>query len=186
MIVLMAGLPATGKSTLCRALALELGGGVLDKDIVRACLFSQTDIEYSTAQDDLCVKIMLDAAAFTLRQHPERMIFLDGRPFSRRYQIDQVIQFAEALTQAWRILECVCSSETARERLAGQAAGGRHVADNRDYSLYERVKAEFEAITLPKTVIDTERPLKECIALASSVLAAPKRSLDGAPPASRD
>ncbi|MDP9158895.1 MAG: ATP-binding protein [Acidobacteriota bacterium] len=170
MIVLMAGLPASGKSTLCRALESRLGGTVLDKDVVRASLFSKRDIEYSTAQDDFCVKIMLEAAAFTLRKHSERIIFLDGRPFSRRYQIDQVIQAAELLNQPWRILECICSNETARNRLAEQAASGLHLAGNRDYELYERVKNDFEEITLPKTVIDTDQPLEACIARASTAL----------------
>lgn len=170
MIVLMAGLPASGKSTLCRALASRLGATVLDKDIVRASLFSERDIEYSTAQDDFCVKLMLDAAAYTLRQHPEQLIFVDGRPFSRRYQIDQVIHAADLLQQPWRILECVCPSETARKRLAEQAASGLHLAGNRDYGLYERVKNEFEEIMFPKTVIDTDQPLEDCIALARTAL----------------
>lgn len=188
MIVLMAGLPATGKSTLCGALALKLGGSILDKDIVRASLFSRTEIEYSTAQDDFCAKIMLEAAAFTLQQNPRRMIFLDGRPFSRRYQIDQAIAAVEILKQPWHILECVCSSESARKRLSEQSDGGLHLAGNRDYKLYERVKSEFEPITLPKTVIDTDRPIEECVALASSVLMGdrPQRHSDEMPSTSRN
>ncbi len=170
MIVLMAGLPASGKSTICRALASRIGGAVLDKDIVRASLFSERDIEYSTVQDDFCVKTVLDAAAFTLRRHPERLIFLDGRPFSRRYQIDQVIHAAELLKQPWRILECVCSSETARKRLSEHQAAAVHPAANRDYQLYERVKTQFEEITLPKTVVDTDQPLEDCIERASAAL----------------
>ena len=40
MIVIMAGLPGTGKSTLARALAQRLAGAVLDKDEIRAALFA--------------------------------------------------------------------------------------------------------------------------------------------------
>ena len=62
MLILMAGLPGTGKSTLSRALATDLGGIVIDKDQIRAALFSPPDIEYSTEQDDFCMAVMLKVA----------------------------------------------------------------------------------------------------------------------------
>ena len=93
MIVLMAGLPGTGKSTLCR----KLSGVVLDKDQIRAALF--TEVEYSTEQDDFCMKVMLDTAAYILKKDPLRVVFLDGRPFSKQYQIEQVIAAAGEIDQ---------------------------------------------------------------------------------------
>src|SRR5213078_144559 len=86
MLILMAGLPGTGKSTLSQALAAELGGTVLDKDQIRATLFPAADIEYSTEQDDFCMAILLKVAGYLFRKNPERRIFLDGRTFSRSYQ----------------------------------------------------------------------------------------------------
>ncbi len=168
MIVLMAGLPASGKSTLCRELAKLTSGVVLSKDEIRATLFAPADIEYSTEQDDFCMKLMLETAAYILQKDPQRRVFLDGRPFSRRYQIDQVVAVAVELKQPWHILECVCSDETARERLEEQI--GTHPAGNRDYQLYLRVKARFEEIGLPKTVIDTDQPLETCVVLARAAL----------------
>ena len=40
MIVLMAGLPGTGKTTLARELAQRTQGALLSKDEIRAALFS--------------------------------------------------------------------------------------------------------------------------------------------------
>ena len=48
------------------------------------------DIEYSVKQDDFVMEVMLEAARFLLQNIPTRKIFLDGRTFSRRYQIDRV------------------------------------------------------------------------------------------------
>jgi predicted kinase len=166
MIVLMAGLPGTGKTTLARELAARTSGRVLSKDEIRHAIFSVDEIEYSSRQDDFCVQMMLETAAYLLGQEPARVVFLDGRPFSRRYQIDNVLTAAASLRQPWRILECVCPEETARQRLEEHVSSGQHPAGNRDFHLYLEVRSRFEVITLAKTVVHTDRPLEECVARA--------------------
>ena len=163
MLILMAGLPGTGKSTLSQALAAKLGGTVIDKDQVRAALFSPADIEYSTEQDDFCMAVMLKVAGFLFRKDAARLIFLDGRTFSQTYQLKRATGFAEAIGQPWRILECTCTENAARKRLNNDPA---HVAANRNFDLYLTVKARFEEITFQKTVIDTDQPLETCVQLA--------------------
>jgi len=169
MIVLMAGLPGTGKSTLACELAKRTGGVVLDKDAIRPALFPAGDIEFSSEQDDFCQHIMLLTAEYLLRRNPERVILLDGRPFSRRYQIDDVIRSSNRVGTPWRILECVCGEATAKERLGK----GGHPAANRDFELYLAVRARFEPIERKKTVIDTDRALEKCVeeALGSLLVA---------------
>ncbi len=169
MIVLMAGLPGTGKSTIARELAVRTSGRMLSKDEIRHAIFLPQEIEYSTRQDDFCLGMMMKTAGYLLAREPGRAIFLDGRPFSRRYQIVNVLDAAASLQQPWRILECVCSDETARRRLAEDAEG--HPAGNRNYQLYLEVKARFEAIIHDKVVIDTERPLEECMQIGLAALA---------------
>ena len=170
MIVLLAGLPGTGKTTLAQALAGQTSGRALNKDEIRHAIFAPQEVEYSARQDDFCVQVMLETAAYLLRQNAERFIFLDGRPFSRRYQIENVLAAAASLHQPWRILECVCSESTAKERLDQHAALGKHPAANRSYELYLEVRARFEAITLAKTLIDTDQPLQTCCAQALAAM----------------
>jgi len=163
MLVLIAGLPGTGQSTLARALASRIDGSVLNKDEIRLALLSSAGVEYSTSQDDFVMEIMLNTAAWILRRDPGRVIFFDGRTFSQRYQIDRVLEVAARLNQPWRILECVCTDETARSRIQAQSVAGEHVAENRSYDLYLAVKARFQPINYDKTVIDTDGPLNECL-----------------------
>ncbi len=170
MIVLMAGLPGTGKSTLARAAAAQLGAAILNKDQIRHAVFADADVEYSTKQDDFVMQLMLQAAGWLLEKDPGRIVILDGRTFSRRYQVAHVIAAAAKIQQPWRIVECVCSEESARTRLAIHTASGEHPAGNRNYQLYLDVKAYFEPIDRPKVVLDTDQPLDHCLHSMISVL----------------
>jgi predicted kinase len=171
MIVLMAGLPGTGKTTLARELLRRTRGALLSKDEIRAALFSPEDIEYSVKQDDFVMEVMLDAARFLLQTIPARKIFLDGRPFSRRYQIDRVLALARELAQPWTIVECTCSDESARRRLDLEPDPS-HPAQNRSFALYLEMKGRFEFISYPKTVISTDQPLEQCVQQVLSALTA--------------
>ena len=167
MIILMAGLPGSGKSSIARELSARLNGTILSKDIIRHTLFESRDVEYSTEQDDFCIDVMLETAAYILRRHADRTVILDGRTFSKRYQIERVITFAERLPQPWRIFECICSDDTARRRLDAQQD---HPAGNRDFDLYLRVKSDFEEIRFPKTLLDTDQPLEQGVQRALDAL----------------
>ena len=166
MLIAMAGLPASGKSHLGRALAEALPACILDKDVIRAALFPPGEIEYSTEQDDFCLSIMLEVAEYILQKNPEKTVILDGRPFARRYQRAQVATFASLHAISMLIIECVCSDETARERLQRSAAADTHLARNRDYALYLRLKAAFEPIEEPKLLVNTDQDFQPNLSMA--------------------
>jgi adenylylsulfate kinase len=163
MIIAMAGLPGTGKSAIAARLRQELPAAVLDKDRIRAALFAPEHIEYSTEQDDFCMEIMLTTAAYLLGKGRGQHVILDGRTFSRQYQIVALDRFAAGHDVPLKIVECVCSDEVARQRLAQDVADGMHPAGNRDFSLYLAIKARYEPIREPKLVVNTENDLDTCV-----------------------
>ena len=163
MIVIMAGLPGTGKSTLARALAQRLPGTVLDKDTIRAALFQPPHVEYSLAQDDFCQEIMLQTAGYLLTKDGELHVLLDGRTFSRRYQRERVIEFCSQVGAGSATLECVCAEQTAFGRLAEASAANTHLAANRTPGLYREIRKAWEPIDRPKLVIDTDANLDSCV-----------------------
>jgi hypothetical protein len=163
MIVIMAGLPGTGKSTLAQALAQRLPAMVLDKDTIRAALFQPPYIEYSQAQDDFCQQIMLQTAAYLLAKDARLHILLDGRTLSCWMAVhflgdtsaSGLSNSARRWGTRWAILECVCSEPAALGRLAEAVAANTHLAANRTPQLYRAIRKTWEPIDNPKLVIDT-------------------------------
>jgi predicted kinase len=168
MIVQLAGLPGTGKSTLAAELLHRLADRalLLDKDRVRHALFGPQHTRYTREQDDFCVLIMFRTAAWQLRRTPGTIVILDGRTCTRAYQLTQIHRLASRTRQPLRLIECVCAETTIEQRLHADTARATHPAANRDIALYRRLHASAEPIPDPKLLLDTSLPLGECAARA--------------------
>lgn len=168
MLIAMAGLPASGKSAVASKLASHLNSVLLDKDHVREFLFKGA-VDYERKQDDLCLKVIYDVACYHLAKRPATPVILDGRSYSRNYQVEAVKNTAVRAGVVLHFIECVCSSQTARLRL--ESDRGIHVAEDRDYALYERSLAAAEVIVEPKLILDTEKFNEhECTQIALSYI----------------
>src|SRR5947209_4224497 len=96
MLIAMAGLPGTGKSALAARLAARLGGVVLSKDVVRAAMFPPPALDYSREQDDLTLAAIY-AAARRILGTSRHAVIIDGRTFSRAYQLRDLFAAAEQI-----------------------------------------------------------------------------------------
>lgn len=172
MLVAMAGLPGSGKSTLAARLADALGGVILSKDVVRAALFAEPVLDYSSAQDEIAMAAVYQAVAHLLKTRPDVPVFLDGRTFSKPHQLDAPHALAAAAGQSLRVIECVCAPDVARARIASDYTAGAHLAGNRTPNLYDRVRAAAVPLTVPRLTLDTGALApEECVRQALAYLA---------------
>ncbi|HVH87503.1 MAG TPA: ATP-binding protein [Terriglobales bacterium] len=172
MLILMVGLPGTGKSTLSRALAERCGGFVLDKDVIRPALFGPSQIDYSVEQDDFCQHVMLETASYLLKRKPELRVFLDGRPFSREYQRHRVRIAASEIGTQLAIIECIAKEEIALARIRRDLESGSHLAANRTAELYFMKKRDFERepLTEPRLTLSSDQELEKSLEEAERYL----------------
>lgn len=172
MLILLVGLPGTGKSTLSRGLVDRFGGFVIDKDVIRPSLFGPSQIEYTVEQDDFCQDVMLLTAEYLLKRHPELRVFLDGRPFSCEYQRESVRIAAERIGTALAVIECVAAEETALARIKSDLESGTHLAANRTEELYFEKKRDFEREPLkgPRLSLSSDQELERSVMEAETYL----------------
>lgn len=164
MLVVLAGLPGTGKSTLAARLALALCGVILSKDVVRGALFPPLVVDYSRDQDDIAMAAVFAAAECILTTDPARAVLIDGRTFSKPYQVADVLALAHRVRQPLCVVECVCADDIAEARLATDHAAGTHPAANRTPELYARAKGIATPLTVPRLTLDTGTlTLDECV-----------------------
>jgi len=172
MLIAMAGLPGTGKSTLATRLAAALNGVILSKDIVRSALFPPPVLDYSSAQNDIAMQAIFTATAYIHARFPDRPILIDGRTFLKLNQLRDLFALGQTLCDPPRIIECTCADEFVRERLERDLTAGVHPARNRTFELYMSGKARAQPITVPHLTLDTgilsiDECLQKCLAYLS-------------------
>ncbi len=169
-LVLLAGLPGTGKSTLAAALASRLPSAiVLSKDEIRAAMFHGAAADYSEAQNALAMNALLAAADYLCAQSSRpQYLLIDGRTFSHAGHIEQVIQFARDHHASWSILHLWCPDLVAFDRL--KASQADHPAHNRGRELYTCLQSSFEPIKQPHLTLDTNLPLQDSVKAALEYL----------------
>ena len=146
MLVALAGLPGSGKTTLAEALQRLTGSPVLNKDIARAALLPGRT-EYSDVENDAVVETLLQQAEDLLRAGAKSVI-LDGRTFSKRRQVERLRKFPLPLL----IVECRCSEQKALSRIAEDK---QHPARDRSADSYRRLRESADPISAD-LIIDTE------------------------------
>lgn len=158
-LIVFAGLPGTGKSSLARALARELRAAYLDKDTIKDCamrLASQMKLEQAAQlAGALSYELLVDLARDNLTVGLPVVV---DSPAAYQLFRDKIKALARALRADLKLIECICTDERMlRERVERR---GRDLPAyrTRDWETFQQDQGRFERLTDPRLIVDTAEP----------------------------
>jgi predicted kinase len=158
VLLLLCGLPGTGKSSLARRLADALPFVIIESDMVRKMLFPQPRY---TAQESRWVHRTCHALMAKLLRRGVRVIY-DATNLIE-YHRELVYRIAERAGARLVVVKTVASEEVVRERLRARQEGAAEVSDA-DWRIYRRMDSRQEPISHPHLVTDTSEDLQDAVA----------------------
>ncbi|KYH42810.1 MAG: kinase [Candidatus Bathyarchaeota archaeon B63] len=171
MLIIVCGLPGTGKTTLANYLSSEFGGRILRTDQIRRELFRTARLDEVLESDD---PMRYDLERIFDRQEsiPERYqrmiwrqkesvyaellrrvgkllkegynVILDGTFYKRRLREEAYAAALKAGVKAYTV-ECRCPEEVVRERLNRRAGSADELSNVKKMEIYETVKSVYES-----------------------------------------
>jgi hypothetical protein len=157
VLVVVSGLPGTGKSFFCRRLAERLPSVILESDALRRMLFPQAD--YSQAESTRLFKAIRLLAKRLLRKG--FCIIIDATNLSERYR-EYFYSIAERLDVKLIIVSVKAPPLLVKERLAGRS-GNLDGKSEADWQVYMKMKSSVEKITRKHYAVDTSRDITPVI-----------------------
>jgi predicted kinase len=159
-LILMAGLPGAGKTTLAHALGGALRWLVLDKDMYKS-LFSAIGMTDPLASA-MAYELLFDVAQDIMAR--QRMSVIFDSAAQHPFILNHAIAITHQANARLKVILCSVSSEERYSRLSRRTASfsslyGETIAVEDDLRLF----AHLPAHTL---VMQTTIPLEECVALA--------------------
>jgi predicted kinase len=167
MLLIVCGLPGTGKSTLASAIEERTGFVHLSSDVVRKELAGLKPGEahpegygegiYSEHFTERTYAELARRAEGFLKQG--RSVITDAT-FSKKRYLKKVMDAADRAGVSARIIECFATNATVRARLEERRWAVGNVSDA-DWRIYLGKKAAFEEIQGPHIVAAAEKTLQE-------------------------
>jgi len=169
-LVVVAGLSGTGKSSVADALRARTGFVHINSDITRKRLAGVSPTSrpgpqlYTGARSAETYAAMYGAADTALAAG--RGAIIDAT-FQRRVDRDAARAVAYRAHRPILFVECVCSAEEVRRRLAERGLRGDDASDA-DWAIHRQQRARYEPFAADEAteriVVDTQRPLPHVIA----------------------
>lgn len=158
-LIVLCGLPGTGKSFLARQIAERLPAVIVEADYVRKTLFRQPT--YAGAESAWVHRVAHVTIERLLKT--SHHVIYDATNLSEWFR-DKTYHIAERAGARLVVVQTVASEEVARERLAKRALA-RDPDDLSDATIavYERFKRDAEPVRHPHIVVDTSRDIPRAV-----------------------
>ena len=147
-LIIMCGLPGSGKSTAARYIAKQLRGRLLVADVVRRQMFETRT--YSEEERQVVYEELLRRAAPLLSEGVS--VVLDATYLSASHRED-AFKVGERFDAKCRVVHVTCTEEVAKERIQQRVAQGSD-ASEADVAVYLKLKNALEPIRRPHSIID--------------------------------
>ncbi|RMF91405.1 MAG: adenylyl-sulfate kinase [Methanobacteriota archaeon] len=155
MLILICGLPATGKSTVARRLSKALGAEVLRTDIVRREIIDAPS--YTEEEKALIYRVVFLMARYLIKNDVN--VIIDGT-FYRDSLRKQAQEIAGKQGKRFFLVETRCPEDIVLKRLEKRKKNLRSPSDA-DVDVYYKIKGLFEPIEEDHLIIDTGWNIKE-------------------------
>lgn len=172
-LIVFAGLPGTGKTSLARAVARELRALYLDKDTIKDTTINvgrESGVERAAElAGPLSYELLVVLARDNLTLG--HAVVLDS-PAGYHIFRKNVEQLARSVQADLRMIECICTNEgLLRDRIERR---GQALPDYRtqNWETYQRDRAQFERLVGPRLIVDTAEPLQLNVRKVLNYLAA--------------
>ena len=179
-LILVGGLPGSGKSTIAAAVAARIGADCIASDILRKELAGAEPGErftagvgagvYGAGMTELTYRELLVQAERLLRAG--RSVVLDAT-FARAIDRRRATALARAVGGVLVAVQCRCSVKVARRRLESRRRPGYAGPSDAGWEVYRAMRSTFDP--WPEAVgVDTTKQIEVC--LAKIACSAPTRS----------
>ncbi len=151
-LVVVCGLPGTGKTTVARELTERADGVLLRTDVVRKDLFPEpeyTDEEVQATYDEL-----FDRTRDALER--KGVAVLDGT-FRRESLRNRARRVASETEATFDLVRVTCSEEVVRERINEREDD----ESDADFSVHQLLQSEFEPPTIAHQTVDNSGSVAE-------------------------
>lgn len=151
-LIVVMGLPGSGKSAAARLIAQRFNAVLLRSDVIRKELFPAPS--YTSEEGRRVYREVYERAAKLLDSGT--LVVLDAT-FRTGVQRRQAIQIAEEHGAAWRLVLVTAPEDLIRARLAVR----RNDPSDATYETYQQLQSEWEAVKEPHEVIDNKGTLAD-------------------------